>query len=144
MKKKNSKLIKYFIIIIIVLLVLISIIMIYKNLFANSDGNRYAGIENYKLSNDEINAVTENLNELENIDNIDIYVNSKIIKIFIKLTDDVNFDKVKDISNQALNDFSEKNLEYYDVEIFVDSKSEESEIYPQIGYKHKTSNEFSW
>lgn len=143
-KSKKSKRYKYIIAFAIILIILISGIMIYKNLFADSGSNRFEGIENYKLTNDEINSVKEKLNELQNIDDINIYTNSKIIKIFVKLTDDVEFEQVKNISSQVLTSFKEENLNYYDVEIFVESLNENSQTYPKIGYKHKTNTEFVW
>ncbi len=70
-KSRKSKITKYIILAIILIIVLVFGIMIYKNLFASSNSTRYEGIEDHKLSNDEINSAREKLNELENIDSID-------------------------------------------------------------------------
>lgn len=140
----KKKIVKIIIIFVIVLVIAILSFMIYRNLFKDTSSDRFKDIDNYKLTNDEINSVKGKINELENIDDIDVYANSKIIRIFIKLTDDIDFEQIKTVSNSLLEDFSEKNLSYYDVEIFVESKNEESEVYPKIGYKHKTNKEFVW
>lgn len=144
MKLKNAKLIKYIIIAVVLIIVLVAGVMIYKNLFASSNSSRYAGIENYKLTNDEINSVKDKINELENVDKVDVYINSKIIKVFLKLKDDIEFDKVKNKANEVISSFKEENLKYYDIEFFVDSLKEDSEVYPRIGYKYKTNSEFVW
>lgn len=141
MKKKH---VKSIIVFVIILLIVIISFFIYKNLFADSKSLRYEGIENYKLTNKEINAVKDKINELEEIKSIDVYTDSKIIKIVVKLKEDVEFDEVKKIANESISHFSEKNLTFYDVEFFVQSSNKESETYPQIGYKFKTNSEFSW
>ena len=140
----KKKLIKPIIIVVLVLIVLLFLILIYNNLFAESNSTRYDGIEKYELTNNEINAVKDKINEINEVSDIDIYINSKIIKIIVSLEQDVDFEKIKTISNESLIGFKEDNLSYYDVQIFIKSSNEESEIYPQIGYKFKADQEFSW
>ena len=139
--KANYKLI---VVILIVIVFLVLGMFIYKNLFQDNNSNRLENIENYKLTKKEKNSVKEKINELENIDSVDIYTNNKIIKIFVELKEDIDFDDVKEVSNELIDNFSSDNLEFYDLEIFVTSKNEESKVYPVIGYKHKTNSEFTW
>lgn len=142
-----KKIKKYYKIIITVLLLSVVIgfcLVIYNNWFRPGVSERLEGIEDHKLTKNEISSVEEKLNELELIDNIDIYTNYKIIKIFLVLKENIKFDKVKKISNESLQLFSEKNLSFYDIEIFVDCLDEESDVYPKIGYKYKTNSEFTW
>lgn len=141
MKKKT---IKYVILAIIIILIFILSFFIYKNIFADGNTTRYKDIENYKLTNDEKNSAKDKINELEAIKNIDIYIDSKIIKIVVELENDIDFGIVQAKANEVISSFSEKNLSYYDLEFFVSSSNEESEIYPQIGYKFKSNLEFSW
>ena len=142
--KNKKKIIKYSIITIIVIIFVIIGYMVYKNVFAGSESKRFENIENYKLTTEEINSVKDKLNEIENIEDVNIYTNSKIIKIHIVLSEDTDFKKIKDISNDSLSKFSDDNLSFYDIEIFIESKNEDSSDYPQIGYKHKTNSKFSW
>lgn len=135
---------KYIIILFIILFISIISFFIYKNLFASTENSRYEGIENYKLTNKEINAVKDKINELDGVKSIDIYVDSKIIKIVLKLKEDIDFENVKNIANESIINFSEENLEYYDLQFFVQSLNKDSEIYPKIGYKFKTNTAFSW
>lgn len=152
MKKKSKtknklsigKIIKYSIIVIILVIIAIASYLVYKNIFSGVENTRYEGIENYKLTSKEKNNVKEKLNEIENIKNVNIYTNSKIIKIHIILDKDTKFENVKEICNESLEKFSEENLKFYDVEVFVESNDKESSLYPQIGYKHKTNSKFSW
>ena len=140
----NKKIVKYIIISVVVLLIIILSVLIYKNLFAQSNSTRYEGKENYKLTNNEINFVEDKIKEWDDVKSVDVYTNSKIIKIVVKLKNDIDFEKIKEQANESLSGFSEENLTYYDVEFFVQSSNKDSETYPQIGYKFKTNKEFSW
>lgn len=140
----KKKVIKYIIISIFIILIFVLLFFVYKNLFAESNSTRYDGIENYKLTNDEINMVKDKINELENIKDIDIYIDSKIIKIVVKLSDDIDFESIKNKANECISGFNEENLSFYDIEFFVTSLKEASEVYPQIGYKFKAKSNFAW
>lgn len=142
--KKIKKYYKWIILAVTLIVILALSILIYINLFKQGEGNRLEGIEEYTVTKKEINLVKENFNKLEGINDIDIYTNYKIIKIYIKLNEDIDFDDVSEVSLESINNFSEENLKFYDVEVFIDSLDEESEIYPKIGYKHKSNSEFTW
>ena len=144
MEKIVKKFVKFFkkyykLLIIMLILIIIAIlgIFIYKEMFEVGVSNRLEGKK-------EIKAVKEKLSEIENIDSVDISTNYKIIKIFLDLKDDADFEDVKEICNASVEEFSEKNLSFYDLEIFIESKNKDSEVYPKIGYKYKTNLEFVW
>lgn len=139
--KKYYKLI---VIILVILIIGVLSLVIYNNLFKQGISNRLEGIEDYKLTNKEISKVEEKFREIDDIESIDVYTNYKIIKIMLVLKKEVDFDVVKKISNEAVQKINEKNLSFYDVELFVNCNVKESEIYPKIGYKYKKNMEFSW
>ena len=138
--KKNKKIIT---IVSIALLVLIAFLLIYKIFFGSSGSDRYEGIKSHKLSKTEINDVTKVIKGLNNVKSSKVYVDSKIIKIFVKLKDDVEFDAVKDVATKTISKIDKNNLKFYDLEFFVESK-DDSKTYPKIGYKHKSSENFVW
>lgn len=137
MKKKS-------IIIIIILVILVLIALVGKNLFASVDNSRLSGNSKYKLSNNEKNSIIDKLEEIENVKSVNVYKNIKIIKIIINLSEDTDFEKVKQTCNESLKLFSDKNLSYFDIEVYINSDNKESEVYPKIGYKHKLKEEFAW
>ena len=128
----------------VIVLVIILLIFIYLNLFKNDSSSRFKNANKYSLSNNEINSVKQEIKDIENVDKVTVEAKNKIISIHIKLKEDVDFDELSSALNNTLNNFKEKNLKYYDVEVFVESDNKESETYPKIGYKHKTSGEFVW
>ena len=147
MKNIMKKLKKYYKLIILCLVVLVVVVLslfIYKNLFQQNKSNRLEGIENHQLTKKEVSKIKDTFNELEDVKSIDVYTNYKIIKIYLELKEDISLDDVKEKSNEVIEKISEKNLSFYDVEIFVECLDKESDQYPKIGYKYKTSSEFTW
>lgn len=136
----TKKIIKYSILVIILVLISILGFFVYKNLFAGINNTRYENIENYKLTNDEKNSIKDKVKELEGIKSVDVYIDSKIIKIVVKLEKDIDFEAIKNKANESIECFSKENLSYYDLEFFVDYVEQDN----QIGYKFKTDSEFSW
>ncbi len=140
-KKRN---IKIGVICGIVLLFIVIIALIYNLLFTSTKNTRLDDISKHKLTKKEISLVEEKIQELENVEDVDVFSNVKIIKIIVKLSEDVDFEAVKEKSNESIPLISEDNLKYYDVEIYYESNNKESEVYPKIGYKHKTQEAFVW
>ena len=143
MKKKN---IKWIIIAVVVIIIFAFLVLIYNSVFSGRNAIRNKDILNYKLTNNEINSVQDKIKEVPELKNVDVHTNnnSKIIKIVVTLSSDVDFDQMKKVAEESLNNFSEDNLSYYDIEFYIDTENEESEIYPQIGYKFNSNSEFSW
>ena len=142
---KNKK-IKLGIKILLSLIILIFLVLIYNNLFAGNNNSRNKDLSKYKITNNEKNKVTDKIKEISEVKSVDIHTNnnSKIIKILVTLESDVEFETMKNIAIEASKKFNKKNLSYYDIEFYIDSKNEESSIYPKIGYKFKDNNDFSW
>lgn len=143
MDKQKRKLI---IIIAVTILVFALVLIVYNNVFAGNKTGRNSDISKYEITKKEITAAKDKLNELENVKSVDIHTNndSKIIKIVVVLKDDIEFAKIEKVAKEVLTKFSKKNIEYYDVEFYVDSENSDSKIYPKIGYKFRTNADFSW
>ena len=155
MKKKKSKKKSGVIIIVSVIVLALAVIslfsyIVYVNLFAGVESKRYEGLSEHVLTTDEIDSVKEVFSDLEQLDKVNVYIESnknaksKIIKIRIELKEDVDFDNMKELCNSSIEKISEDNLGFYDLEVFISSENEESEVYPQIGYKHVSKTTFSW
>lgn len=142
--KKLKKYYKWIILVVVIITIVVLSALICKNLFNNEVSNRLDGVEDHEITKNEINLVKETLDKIEVIENINISTNYKLIKIFIELKEDVELKDIDEIATESLSGFSEENLKFYDVEIFVECLNEESEIYPKIGYKHKSNSEFTW
>ena len=132
------------VIFVVVLGIIIMMAIICKNLFSGSGSSRIKSNEKFSLSNNEKNSIVDKFEELDAVSSVKVKANVKIIKIIVTLEEDIDFEQVKKVSNESLSLISEKNLGFFDVEIYIKSKNKDSETYPQIGYKHKSKEEFSW
>lgn len=139
-KKKKLIIILAIIFILILLVVFVKVISGNKNVY----GDRCSDNESYRLSNDTINKAKETIEEVGNVADIDIHTKLCTVKIIITLEEDVELDKIKDMSNKLLEAFSEKELKYYDFSLYVTSKNENSETYPINVTKHNSKDAFAW
>ena len=58
--------------------------------------------------------------------------------------DDLAVSEAKNYADKVIEHFSEDLKSYYDIQILIDSNNNESENYPIVGYKHKTSDSLVW
>ena len=153
-KKKSKKSSNTGVIVTVVVLALAVISLFgyifYKNIFANVENKRYEGLEEHKITVEETNGIKDIFSDIEQIEKISVYTESnknsksRILKIRINLKEDMDFDKLKELCKSSVEILSEDNAAFYDLEVFITSNNEESEVYPQIGYKHRSNSKFSW
>jgi hypothetical protein len=107
-------------------------------------GNRLDGIDNVEISDNRITELESNLLRNDKVKSSDVLIQGKIINIFIDV-EDMGADDAKKILNDTLGDFSDAEKEFYDFQYFITNDSDkDSEIYPIIGYKSKSSDTISW
>lgn len=105
-------------------------------------GNRLDGIEKFAIKEDKKKEIIEFINEDENVDKSVINIKGKIINIYIKINNkDNSISKMKEKTKEILEKFSEEEIGFYDVQIFV--KNEDAN-YNMIGYKKSTNDDISW
>lgn len=138
---------------ILVTLLLIAVIMfstiliiIFSNLSSGNDeyGNRLDGIENYPIADDTVNNIKNEISSLDKVNSISYNLEGRLINFTIKVDDDLVVSEAKNYSEKIIEHFSENIKSYYDIQILIDSANDESENYPIIGYKHKTSDSLVW
>lgn len=136
------------IIAIIIFLILIVLAVQIKNIFFPSEGkalygNRLDGIENVKITDNKKSSTKDTLTEDGMVSKASVRLSGKIIEVSITVNDDVSVKSAKSLSNKVLESLSDKEKEYYDIQVFITKENETSD-FPIIGYKHHSKNEFSW
>jgi hypothetical protein len=133
---------------IIMLLILgifvIATILFLKNLFFPDDqstlyGSRLDGIEEYSIDN--LEEVTNAFKSMESVDSTNVRIQGRTINITVVLAKEVTNIKEQSFINIKL--FKEEVLNYYDIQVFVNT-TEETENYPIIGYKNNDSESLVW
>lgn len=134
---------------VIMLLILIVLgIALFRFLVPNYDldeyGNRLNGIKNYRIENTKVEEMKTAIEENDNVDSVSYLLEGRLIDITITVKDETERDEVKKYAEQALTYFTEEQRGFYDIQVLVASDNRESEKYPIIGYKHKSSGSLVW
>ncbi len=141
MKKLNKK---KMIILGVAVLVAVLFIMVVISLTGTNSSKRLDGASSHKLSKEEKTKVKEVVESIGDVESFSMKINNKIIRIHFTLKEEQKVDDVKSKCNEIIKNIDKKNLEFYDVEVFVLSSLKDSEDYPIIGYKHKSQESFVW
>lgn len=132
------------------LVVIIIMGYVFLNFFING-GNKYGdrldGIEEVKLSQKELNNVTDKLKEYEEVTDANVRVQGKIVYIHIEFTRDTKLDKAKEIATASLEEFDEEEQEYYDFGYSltqVEQEDSDEEGFVITGTKTPSLDKISW
>ena len=139
--KRNKKLL---VVIVVFLVGLICAVQLKNILFPSGGaiyGNRLQGIEDVEIDKKIDKQIKEKLSE--SVSKIDVRLSGRIININMVVNGDVSVSTAKDYAKKSLEVFSEKQLEFYDIQVFI-SKDVESKEFPIIGYKHQNKSSFKW
>ena len=140
LKNKKLVIIGSIIILIILLFVFIKAIGGNKSVY----GDRCSDSDNYKISSKTIKKAKDTIKTIDKVNDIDIYTKLCSVKIIINLSEDVDLETIKNMSNELLKNFSKKELKYYDFSLYVTSDNKDSEVYPVNVTRHNSKDSFAW
>lgn len=141
---------KHKVLLIVIAICLILLVLMFfgiKNaFFANAGnskfGNRLEGIEKYPIEN--IDEIKKMLSDTEFVNDVKYNLEGRRMDFIIDVNDDVDLITSRSLADKIAEKLSDEIKAFYDIEVFLTSKNEESELYPTIGHKHKTSAAFQW
>lgn len=139
---KNKKLVIIGSIIILIILFFIFIKIVTKN--NSKSGDRCSDYKSYEISSKTVKKTKKTINSIDKVNDIQIYTKLCTVKIIINLSEDVDLEIVKNMSNELLKNFSKKELKYYDFSLYVTSDNKDSEVYPVNVTKHNSRDSFAW
>lgn len=120
------------------------------NLFAPDDeatlyGNRLNGIEEVTLKDDTLNQILSEIKKNEQVVTISNRLEGRLLNFSIDVKKDTAIDVAKTLISPIFSTLSEAEQAFYDIQVIITcNEDKEGDIYPVIGYKHKTSSEFVW
>lgn len=107
----------------------------------NNYGDRLDGEAKYKVSSSAIDDIKTAVGNSDGVKKVTYHKEGRVLNFTISLEDGVVLDTAKKYAEDIVSKLSEKNLKYYDVQIFLDGNDD---VYPIIGYHAKGSEGFSW
>lgn len=146
MKKHKFKLIGIFVFLLLMIFAFLGITeLVYPDMSKDLYGNRLEDIDKVRINQDKLDKIKLNLQATGKVNKVVSDIKGRIINFIIDIKPDTDLITSKSFGDKLLEDFTEEEKDYYDFQIYViDSTSKESELYPMIGYKHKTSLSFKW
>lgn len=135
-------------IIIGICIMMLLFILIFTKIFFFSEksddyGTRLEGIDAVTISKDKLDKLAIDLKKEESITNVETNLAGKIINILVTVKGDAPIETMKNKASESLENFSKKEIEFYDIQVFLMSE-EVSTVYPTIGYKGKSSTTLLW
>ena len=131
---------------VILIALLVAGLLAVKNFFFPNEsgvlyGNRLAGREKVKISDDTKNKVKEALGE--RCSSVKVRIAGRIIYIDVVVNDDVSKEEARSLGDKSLEFFSDQEKAYYDIQILINHNTNKDQ-FPIIGYKHHTKGGISW
>ena len=150
--KSILKLIKNNLLTIFILIIFVAFMFVLaylKNLYwDNNDkaayGNRLDGIENYKLSDEEIKKIKETIEKDEDVIKVEYRQEGRIINLELKVSDTLTDDNARKMCSEMLKNFTEEQLSYFSVQYYLYKDDATKKDFPIIGYKHYGNKNISW
>ncbi len=142
--KKNKILVSLLVIAIVFFAAIMIIIFSNLSIGNNEYGNRLDNIEKYPISDEVINEIKTDISSYEKVTSVSYNLEGKLANFILTVDDSLEEETAKNYANKILENLSDDVKNYYDIQVLVDSDNEESEVYPIIGYKHKTTDMFVW
>ena len=110
-------------------------------------GDRLKNIVN--ISKDTIKKVIDETKELDEVEDITIRTQGKIVYTTITFTESTGKDRAKEIASKTLEYYSEEEIECYDFEYFLTQKEMlddegNDKAYVVVGTKHPEKDNISW
>ena len=139
--KRNKKLL---VVITVFLVALVAAIQLKNILYPSGGaiyGNRLDGIEEVKLAEDLDKQIQEKLKDF--VSKVEVRTSGRIINITMIVNPDISSSVAKDNSKKIFELFAEKQLNYYDIQVFL-KKEIDATDFPIIGYKHQNKDGFTW
>lgn len=135
--------------ILIIFIVIMFVLAYFKNLYwDNNDkaayGNRLDGIENYQLTDSEIEKVKNNMKADEDVIEVEYRQEGRIINIRLKVKDTLTDDNARKMCSEFMKNFTEKQLSFFSVQFYVYKDDATKKDFPIIGYKHYGNKNISW
>ena len=136
-------------VVILVVLIFLGLVVVtaeIKNLLVPDEGkaaygNRLDGIENHKIKDNVYEDMENKLKEDKKVVEVTHKLHGKIINLIITVTDETSIEDAKKIANSTIPMFSEDDLNFYTLQVYVKKDNKELNNFPIIGYKGTDTKE---
>jgi len=131
---------KYVIVSIVILIVLVVLGMQVKSIFVPDEGkasygNRLEGIKDNEIKDEVYKNIEDSLKADQRVLGVEHLLHGKIIDLIITVSDDVSVSDAKNFANSTVDKFTNNELNFYSLQVFVKKNNKDLKDFPIIGYK---------
>lgn len=133
------------------LILLVVLFAIFSRMIFSSGKGEYGDrLKNIvDIPSETITKITDETKELDEVENIKIRIQGKIVYTIITFTDSTSKDRAKEIASKTLNYYSEEAIKCYDFEYLLTQKEMldddgNDRAYTVAGTKHPEKESISW
>lgn len=105
-------------------------------------GNRLDGIEEVEVTKDQTSSLVAELKSKDYVTNASTHVSGKIINVLVETKKGTKTSTAKTLGKVVLKAFDEKQIKFYDIQLFLTNEDNNAKGYPLIGYKNSTDKKF--
>lgn len=116
----------------------------FSNISESVYGNRLDGIENYPIEDAVISEIETTIKDTGNVNSFKYQLKGRLMNFIIEVNADADLTTSRSFADKIAEKLSDDIKGFYDIQVYLICTDKESELYPSIGYKHKTSVGFKW
>lgn len=105
-------------------------------------GNRLDGIEEVEVTKGQTSSLVAELKSKDYVTNASTHVSGKIINVLVETKKGTKTSTAKTLGKVVLKAFDEKQIKFYDIQLFLTNEDNNAKGYPLIGYKNSTDKKF--
>lgn len=132
---------------IILLVLLVLLIVLFKTFSVDYSldeyGDRLDGIEKVEIKKSVSDKLVSEIKDIESVKKVNYRLKGRLVYIEIMFNEDVSIENAKEIAAKSLEYFTDNQKAFYDFE-FILTNEKETEGYPELGSKHKSSDNIVW
>ena len=106
-------------------------------------GDRLDGIEKVEIKKSVSDKLVSEIKDIESVKKVNYRLKGRLVYIEIMFNEDVSVENAKEIAAKSLEYFTDDQKAFYDFE-FILTNEKETEGYPELGSKHKSSDNIVW
>lgn len=127
------------------LILLIIFIVMWFSGSNNKYGTRLDKIDEVPLSDSYLGDIESDISDKSIVSKVSSNIQGKLVNFIITVKDGTSIDDAKKLSSVVKDGFTDDELKFYDLQVFVAVSSNKDDTkYPIIGYKHKNNDNFVW
>lgn len=107
-------------------------------------GNRLDGINKVKLEKKDLKEAEKIVVADGAVIKAKVRLEGKTIYVDAVVTKETNTDSARQAVSNVITSFDEKEVKFYDFELFIENEDAENQSFPIIGHKKSSRDSFSW